>query len=137
MDEKRSQVLAVIEARNKERQSKMDEVKDSLQQQSTGFFEKEFWTKHSSVKELLQRMQNKTGAATNTANIKENLDEVALKLRELQKFLSESAQYLPAYDARKAQDGLGELHGEFQLAQKQLEPAKKFTFKSRYDELHY
>jgi len=60
----------------------------------------------------------------------ETLDSTALKLGELQKFVTDAGYYLPAYELRKSQGIVAELNSKFQGVRETTKPKKKFGFKS-------
>ena len=56
---------------------------------------------------------------------------VTLRHFHLERYLNDSARFLPAYDIRQSQDHVATLQSEIAAAQARLIPKKKFAFKSR------
>ncbi|XP_068089090.1 tubulin-specific chaperone C [Hyperolius riggenbachi] len=64
----------------------------------------------------------------------EPLEEVSARVQRLQKLLNDSMMFLASYDVRQAQEQLSRLQASLEARREQLQPKKKFTFKSRKKE---
>ena len=58
-------------------------------------------------------------------------DRISKKVQTLQKFVSDSALYLPSYDMRRAQEISAQMRSDVAKRRDELLPKKKFAFKSR------
>jgi len=57
------------------------------------------------------------------------LDNVAVQLALVQKYVTDSSIFLPSYDLRKGQTSVDKLQASFQATQARVQPKKKFGFK--------
>jgi len=59
-----------------------------------------------------------------------HLDETIIKINTAQKYITDSALFLPSYDMKNAQRSINEANNKFQELQTEILPKKKFGFKS-------
>ena len=57
------------------------------------------------------------------------LDNIAVQLALVQKYVTDSSIFLPSYDLRKGQTSVDKLQTSFQATQARVQPKKKFGFK--------
>jgi len=57
------------------------------------------------------------------------LDNIAVQLALVQKYVTDSSIFLPSYDLRKGQTSVDKLQASFQATQARVQPKKKFGFK--------
>ncbi|XP_010196701.2 tubulin-specific chaperone C [Colius striatus] len=58
------------------------------------------------------------------------LEEAAARLQGLQKMLTESVRFLAPYEVRQGQEAVARLQGDLAARRQQLQPKKKFTFRT-------
>ncbi|NXD75392.1 TBCC protein, partial [Halcyon senegalensis] len=58
------------------------------------------------------------------------LEEAAARLQGLQKLLTESVRFLAPYEVRQGQEAVARLQGDLAARRQQLQPKKKFAFRS-------
>lgn len=59
-----------------------------------------------------------------------SLEEAAARLQGLQKLLTESVRFLAPYEVRQWQEAVGRLQGDLAARRQQLQPKKKFAFRT-------
>ncbi|NWU98960.1 TBCC protein, partial [Upupa epops] len=57
-------------------------------------------------------------------------EEAAARLQGLQKLLTESVRFLPSYEVRQGQEAVSRLQADLAARRQQLQPKKKFAFRS-------
>ncbi|XP_071433810.1 tubulin-specific chaperone C [Pithys albifrons albifrons] len=97
-----------------ERQRQKKEAQVVREEQSE-FFLAEFSREREAVESLLA-----AGA----------LEEAAARLQALQKLLTDSVRFLAPYEVRQGQETVGRLQGDLAARRQQLQPKKKFAFRS-------
>ncbi|XP_069624670.1 tubulin-specific chaperone C [Ranitomeya imitator] len=107
----------------KKRQEKDEQA---VQEEKSGYFSSSFGLERAAIEEVLSGEDAGGGA--------EALDEVPGRLQRLQKLLNDSMMFLPSYDIRQAQEHITRLQGALEARRQQLQPKKKFAFKSRKKE---
>ncbi|XP_062427874.1 tubulin-specific chaperone C [Rhea pennata] len=60
----------------------------------------------------------------------EQLEEAAARVQGLQKLLTESVRFLAAYEVRQGQEALARLQGALAARRQELQPKKKFAFRT-------
>ncbi|XP_029449165.1 tubulin-specific chaperone C [Rhinatrema bivittatum] len=111
--------------RQQQRERRKQEKRDqAVTEEQSDFFQRSFQEERAAIEQLLVPPEDGPPA----------LDEAALRLQRLQKFLSDSVRFLPSYDVRQAQEALQKLQGALSEGRDQLQPKKKFAFKSRKKE---
>lgn len=58
------------------------------------------------------------------------LEEAAARLQGLQKLLTESVRFLAPYEVRQGQEAVGRLQSDLAARRQQLQPKKKFAFRT-------
>ncbi|KAL4238145.1 hypothetical protein ACF0H5_002857 [Mactra antiquata] len=61
----------------------------------------------------------------------DKFDEISVMYQKLQRFVTESTMFLPAYDLQQTQENLSKLQTSIQEKRNELIPKKKFAFKSK------
>ncbi|KAI5766868.1 unnamed protein product [Gulo gulo] len=121
----RSMVPERLQRREQERQLEVERRKQKRQNQEveeekSDFFAAAFSREQAAVGELL-----KSGESM------EQLEEAAARLQGLQKLLNDSVLFLAAYDLRQAQEALTRLQAILAERRQELQPKKRFAFKTR------
>lgn len=131
LDEKRSAITDKLSKRETDRLSdiqRRNEQKDSSKsiQENVKLFNENFVKEKESIEDDLHKcnLSSKTESAT-------KLDSLAKQIQSMQKYLTESTLFLPAYEVRQAQDIICNLQQQVQSKRDILVPKKKFTFKSK------
>ncbi|KAM4040530.1 tubulin-specific chaperone C [Anomaloglossus baeobatrachus] len=114
------------EERQKEVEKKRQEKDEqAVQEEKSGYFTSSFGVERAAIEEVLSG-EDAGGAQA--------VDEVSGRLQRLQKLLNDSMMFLPSYDVRQAQEHITRLQAALEARREQLQPKKKFTFKSRKKE---
>ncbi|XP_030050468.1 tubulin-specific chaperone C [Microcaecilia unicolor] len=113
-----------LQRRQQERQQQLERRQQEKREQKVTeeqgeFFQRTFQAERAAVEQLLAAPA---------------LEEAALRLQQLRKFLSDSVRFLPSYDLRQAQETLHKLQGALNDSRDRLKPKKKFAFKCRKKE---
>ncbi|XP_018432320.1 PREDICTED: tubulin-specific chaperone C [Nanorana parkeri] len=124
----RPHVLERLQRRDEERQREVEkrrQVKEEqvVQEEKSGYFSASFGQERAAIEEAL----------SGEGGI-ELLEEVAMRIQGLQKLLNDSVMFLPSYDTRQAQDQLVRLQSALDARRLEIQPKKKFAFKSRKKE---
>ncbi|XP_004379517.1 tubulin-specific chaperone C [Trichechus manatus latirostris] len=114
-----------LQRREQERQLEVERRKQRQQNQKveeekSDFFAAAFSRERAAVEELLEGEQSA-----------ERLEEAAARLQGLQKLLNDSVLFLAAYDLRQGQEALGRLQAALAERRQELQPKKRFAFKTR------
>ncbi|XP_059557638.1 tubulin-specific chaperone C [Myotis daubentonii] len=114
-----------LQRRDQERQLEAERRKQKRQNQEvveekSDFFTAAFARERAAVEELLQGGESV-----------ERLEEAAARLQGLQKLLNDSVLFLAAYEVRQAQEALAQLQAALADRRQQLQPKKRFAFKTR------
>ncbi|XP_037376793.1 tubulin-specific chaperone C [Talpa occidentalis] len=121
----RSLVPERLQRREQERQLEVERRKQKRQDQEveeekSDFFAATFARERAALEEVLERGESV-----------ERLEEAAARLQGLQKLLNDSVLFLAAYDLRQAQEALARLQAALAERRQELQPKKRFAFKSR------
>lgn len=121
----RSLVPERLQKREQERQLEVERRKQKRQNQEvkeekSDFFSAAFARERAAVEELLEGGESV-----------ERLEEAAARLQGLQKLLNDSVLFLAAYDVRQGQEALARLQAALADRRQQLQPKKRFAFKTR------
>lgn len=103
-----------MERRKQKRQNQ------EVEEEKSDFFAAAFARERAAVEELLE-----SGESV------ERLEEAATRLQGLQKLLNDSVLFLASYDLRQGQDALTRLQAALADRRQQLQPKKRFAFKTR------
>lgn len=114
-----------LQRRDQERQQEVERRKQKRQDQEvveekSDFFTAAFARERAAVEELLERGESF-----------ERLEEAASRLQGLQKLLNDSVFFLAAYEVRQGQEALAQLQAALADRRQQLQPKKRFAFKTR------
>ncbi|XP_036621723.1 tubulin-specific chaperone C [Trichosurus vulpecula] len=111
-----------VERRKQERQNQ------TVEEEKSDFFAAAFAREREAVEQLLGCVgQEAPGPGVDPAR----LDEAASRLQTLQKLLNDAMLYLAPYDVRLGQEALARLQGVLVERRQELQPKKRFAFKSR------
>ncbi|XP_075060293.1 tubulin-specific chaperone C [Mixophyes fleayi] len=115
-----------LQRREEERQleagkKRQEKESQAVLEEKSGYYNASFGLERAAIEETLSGQQLEAGA----------LEEVSGRLQRLQKLLNDSMMFLPSYDVRQSQEQLGRLQAALELRRQQLQPKKKFAFKSR------
>ncbi|XP_044529244.1 tubulin-specific chaperone C [Gracilinanus agilis] len=114
--------LLEVERRKQERQNQ------TVEEENSDFFAAAFAREREAVERLLGCAdQEAPGPGADPAQ----LDEAASRLQALQKLLNDAVLYLAPYDLRLGQEALARLQGALAERRQELQPKKRFAFKSR------
>ncbi|XP_072498278.1 tubulin-specific chaperone C [Notamacropus eugenii] len=114
--------LLEVERRKQERQNQ------TVEEEKSDFFAASFAREREAVEQLLGCAgQEAPGPGVDPAR----LDEAASRLQTLQKLLNDAVLYLAPYDVRLGQEALARLQGALGERRQELQPKKRFAFKSR------
>ncbi|XP_037010588.2 tubulin-specific chaperone C [Artibeus jamaicensis] len=121
----RSLVPERLQRREQERQLEVERRKQKrlnqeVEEENSDFFAASFARERAAVEELLERGESV-----------ERLEEAAARLQGLQKLLNDSVLFLAAYDVRQGQEALARLQAALNDRRQQLQPKKRFAFKTR------
>uniref|UniRef100_A0A8C5K4B6 Tubulin-specific chaperone C n=1 Tax=Jaculus jaculus TaxID=51337 RepID=A0A8C5K4B6_JACJA len=108
-----------VEKRKQERQSQ------AVAEEKSDFFASAFARERAAVEELLR------GGPGESA---ERLEEAASRLQGLRKLLNDSVVFLAPYDLRQGQEALAQLQATLADRRHELQPKKRFAFKTRRKE---
>ncbi|XP_051852935.1 tubulin-specific chaperone C [Antechinus flavipes] len=108
--------LLEVERRKQERQNQ------TVEEEKSDFFAAAFAREREAVERLLECAEPA------------RLNEAASGLQALQKLLNDAVLYLAPYDVRLGQETLARLQGTLAERRQELQPKKRFTFKSRRKE---
>ncbi|XP_036400962.1 tubulin-specific chaperone C-like [Megalops cyprinoides] len=98
----------------------------SVTEEKIDYFSSAFNAEKTSVEEMLSSCSAEDrGGATQV------LEEVTLKIQQLQKFLNDSTVFLTQYELRHAQEALQKLQSVLAEKRDEVIPKKKFAFRSR------
>ncbi|XP_058162737.1 tubulin-specific chaperone C [Dasypus novemcinctus] len=114
-----------LQRREQERQLELEKRKQKRQDQEveeekSDFFAAAFSRERAAVEKLLESGESAEG-----------LEEAAARLQGLQKLLNDSVLFLAAYDLRQGQEALARLQAALAERRQELQPKKRFAFKSR------
>uniref|UniRef100_A0A4X2KEB9 Tubulin folding cofactor C n=1 Tax=Vombatus ursinus TaxID=29139 RepID=A0A4X2KEB9_VOMUR len=114
--------LLEVERRKQKRQNQ------TVEEEKSDFFAAAFAREREAVEQLLGCAgQEAPGPGVAPAR----LDEAASRLQALQKLLNDAVLYLAPYDVRLGQEALARLQGALAERRQELQPKKRFAFKSR------
>jgi len=77
----------------------------------------------------IQELLDRAGQLDKTL-VPAHLDQTLIKMNAAQKYITDSALFLPPYDMKNAQRSINEANNKFQDLQTEILPKKKFGFKS-------
>lgn len=114
-----------LQRRDQERQLEAERRKQKRQNQEvveekSDFFTSAFARERAAAEELLEGGESV-----------ERLEEAAARLQGLQKLLNDSVLFLAAYEVRQGQEALAQLQAALADRRLQLQPKKRFAFKTR------
>ncbi|KAG8584309.1 hypothetical protein GDO81_008770 [Engystomops pustulosus] len=120
-----------LQRREEERQREVEKKRQekdgqAVLEEKSGYFNSCFGLERAAIEEVLAGEAPVVGT--------EALDDVSGRIQRLQKLLNDSMMFLPSYDIRQAQDQLLRLQGALEVRRQELQPKKKFAFKSRKKE---
>nr|XP_033795677.1 tubulin-specific chaperone C [Geotrypetes seraphini] len=118
-----------LQRRDEERRQQVERRQQEKREQAVAeeqsdFFQSAFQAERAAIEQLLAPPGGAPAA----------LEEAALRLQQLQKFLSDSVRFLPPYDLRQAQEALQRLQAALGDGRERLRPKKKFAFTCRKKE---
>jgi len=122
-----------LERRHKERLQSMEmrrqaRVKEKLASgESATIFLEDF---NKAKREIILTL-NSLDQSQSKADVATQFDQITKKIQTLQKYVSDSALFLPSYDMRRAQEISAEMRSDINKKREELLPKKKFAFKSR------
>lgn len=102
--------------------------------ESTNSFLQVFTERCRHIQEsLLSILERKSHSLSedNKSSIKVDLENLALKVSEIEKFLADNSYFLPAYEVRTSQSEIDSLRDQIEVANVELFPKKKFSFKNK------
>ncbi|XP_017512542.1 tubulin-specific chaperone C [Manis javanica] len=114
-----------LQRREQERQLEMERRKQKRQNQEveeekSDFFVAAFARERAAVEELLEDGESV-----------EQLEKAAARLQGLQKLINDSVMFLASYDLRQGQEALARLQAALAQRRQELQPKKRFVFKTR------
>jgi hypothetical protein len=125
---KKSQLTERLQKREEERLRSVQQRKTAKDNatvvKETGQFFDEQFTKIREDMEIRLKCSDITGSAT------KHFDDLVVDLQKLQKFLTDSTRFLSSYKVQQAQLRINQLKLAIEEKRRQVEPKKKFAFKS-------
>lgn len=123
----RPRVPEWLQRRDEERQREVEKKRQerdvkAVQEEKSSYFYSSFGLERAAIEEALAGSEGV------------GLEEVSGRIQRLQKLLNDSMMFLPSYDVRQAQEQLSHLQAALDARRQQLQPKKKFAFKSRKKE---
>ncbi|XP_002735209.1 tubulin-specific chaperone C-like [Saccoglossus kowalevskii] len=129
--EKMEKITDRLLRREEQRQAELEKKRierenASLKQESADYFS-------SAFQEARQKIEQKMIGVEQVTRSKmiDYFDEISADIQQLQKFVSDSAMFLPSYDIKVAQEAITKLQQAVTEKRDEKMPKKKFTFKSR------
>ncbi|XP_040207436.1 tubulin-specific chaperone C [Rana temporaria] len=128
MEAEKSRVPERLQRRDEERlrevgKKRQEKEEQTVVEEKSGYFNASFGQERAAIEEAL-------GGEGGP----ELLEEAAGRIQGLQKMLNDSIMFLPSYDTRQAQEQLTRLQSALDARRQQIQPTKKFTFKTRRKE---
>lgn len=129
-NERKMVLTEKLQQRQEERQAeaariRLERKKNEAEDEQAEVFWKLFEKERSNIEEKIANIKQTDAVDT--------LDGISGNLQKLQKFVSDSAFFLPSYGIRRAQEMLSELNAKFQKQHDALVPRKRFGFKNKTD----
>ena len=97
-----------------------------------------FWQKFNSKEERVYKFMDEKLKLKSSSTFNGDLNKLLLdfdqvydKIDEIQEMLAAAAFFLPGYDRRISQEKISEMRNRSKAVKEQLQPRKKFSFKSR------
>jgi len=145
MDVKRANVIKRLEARSRERQSRVQDQRAKAAEsadprESTEMFWKTFDAKENEIERSLNDMvetfksetrkirRQRMGGDPSEDPVLRRVSSIAEAIEKLQGRVTSASLFLPKYDMRSAQGRIGKLEKELKSAKCKLRPPKKFSF---------
>lgn len=129
--EKREKLTERLLRREEERQTEVEKKRverqnASLKQESTDYFS-------STFQEEKKKIEQKIAGLVEVEKLKmiAFFDDISADIQLLQKFVSDSAMFLPSYELKVALESISKLQNSLSEKRDELLPKKKFAFKSR------
>ena len=127
-----------LERRNEERlaaieKRKADKESNEQPTETKGYFTSTF----TKEKEEIEEMLSKSGTSIEAGNkmqAMEFFDSLSDRCQKLQKFLADSAMFLPSHEIKVSQNTLKVLQQDINEKREEFIPKKKFAFKARKKE---
>ena len=124
MEARREELGARLDLRKEERDAAARErvsSADVILEDQVEEFHRELGVRIVEVEQLINDCGGKEVAV--------QLDNIAVQLALVQKYVTDSSIFLPSYDLRKGQTSVDKLQASFQTTQARVQPKKKFGFK--------
>lgn len=134
--DKKSMVTDRLYKRESERQADVQKKREEKEatislKENANYFTENF----TKEKEGIERDVLACDSSTDKNELTSKFDSFSQRLTKLQKFVTESTLFLPAYDLNKAQEALSKLQSFIQEKREQFIPKKKFAFRSKKKEV--
>lgn len=128
-----------LERRNEERlaaieKRKADKESNEQPTETTDYFETTFAKEKGAIEDLLSKRASLIEPG-NKMQATEFFESLTDKCQKLQKFVSDSAMFLPSRQIKVSQDILKALQQEINEKREEYMPKKKFAFKARKKEV--
>jgi len=124
MEARREELGARLDLRKEERDAAVRErvsSADVILEDQVEEFHRELGVRIVEVEQLINNCGGEEVAV--------QLDNIAVQLALVQKYVTDSSIFLPSYDLRKGQTSVDKLQASFQATQERVQPKKKFGFK--------
>ena len=124
MEARREELGARLDLRKEERDAAAREritSADVILEDQVEEFHRDLGVRIVEVEQLINECGGKEVAV--------QLDNIAVQLALVQKYVTDSSIFLPSYDLRKGQTSVDKLQASFQATQARVQPKKKFGFK--------
>ncbi|KAJ1157349.1 hypothetical protein NDU88_010063 [Pleurodeles waltl] len=115
-----------LERQQEAEKRRQEKERQTVDEEKRDFFQASFGPERDALEQLLQ-----SGDDPGKEKGEAELQEAGVRLQTLQKLLNDSLRFLPSYDVKQAQDALQRLQLALVDRRQQLQPKKKFAFKSR------
>jgi hypothetical protein len=131
MDEKKSQVTEKLQKRDEERLADLQKRKDEKDERTASNEKTDFFADNFTRAKIEVELGLANSKTTDKSKLPDHFDSLVMDVHKMQKFLSDSTMFLPAYVLQKAHETIAKLNDAIQESRIELIPKKKFAFKSK------
>ena len=134
MEDKADEMKLRLEKRQEARLTELEKRRNeaaatSDERESVAAFNEQFSSEKDKITKLFEHITEV--GLTERNHIVDKFDEITGKMLQLQKYVSDSAMFLPSYELRQFQVLLQRLQKEIDEKRDELLPKKKFAFRSK------
>lgn len=138
ISDRREKITEKLERRHEERlaeieRKRLDDTETESKKSSIDFFYKTFQEEMSAIQAKFDETCSQDSQLSK-GELTENFDTMILRVKKVQKFVSDYVSVLPSYDIHRSQEAASSLISDIQTKREEMIPKKKFAFKSRKKE---